>query len=256
MTFLSRITDRDTPTQTLIFLGIFCVYLLLRLLAWSNASNLEDHDSVSYLSAIEVFRTLDIGAINNLSADRTPFYPLFSALFSSLTGSAETGARLCSLFFSCLLFAAVVGIGRQFATAFSLGIGLLIIAFNPVLIRLSYSVLTEPSYVAVVYLGLWLFMVHYRQPKVWTAAALGTLFALAFLNRFEGILYLAVIPLLQVVHFVVDKQMSRHKSLNLSTKSLRKCETCALYVAVHTVYLVSYRQEFGYDSHRMRDRPE
>src|SRR5262249_29671070 len=85
---------------------------------------------------------------------------------------------------------------------FEIGIGLVILSFSPFFIRYSYSVLTEPSYIAVLYLGFWLYLSQYKYPKLWSAVLLGILFGLSFLNRLEGLLYLAAIPLLQFTHFL------------------------------------------------------
>lgn len=206
MALFDQMILRQRRSEILTYLGIFLIYLLLRLLAWSNASDLEDHDSVGLLLAIQPFARFDFQGVIDLGPDTTPFYPAFGALFSLMTESVEIGARVCSLFFSCVLFVAVIGIGRRFATPFEVGLGLFILSFNPILIRLSYSVLTEPSYISVVYLGFWFFLNHYKRPSVASAIVLGVLFSLAFLNRIEGILYLAAIPALQIIHYFLDRQ--------------------------------------------------
>jgi len=185
----------------LIFFGIFVTYVVLRCLSWKNTILLDETDSLFYLRNIKTFLTFDLQKIIDLDPDSTPFYPFFGALSSLFVRSVETGARLTSLIFSCVLFVAVWGIGRQIAKPLEVTIGLLIMAFSPVLISLSCAVLTEPSYVAVIYLGFWLFWTQYKNPKVWKTALLGFVFGLAFLNRAEGILFVAIIPFLQAVYF-------------------------------------------------------
>lgn len=185
--------------------GVFLLYLGLRLLAWLNDPLLEDHDSVIYLHRITTFLSLDWTLIQGLSADMTPFYPALGGLFTWLTGAPETGARLASLAGSAVLFGAVMGLGKRFLPPYALLIGLLLLTFNPLLIRLSYSVLTEPSYLALVYLGLWLFVRQYEQPRLSMAVWTGVLLGLAFLNRVEGILFIAGVPFLQVVHFLAGR---------------------------------------------------
>lgn len=199
--------SNDKSEQTfkvyyLYYLVAFGVYLTLRVVAWGNPPLLESADSTGYLDAIKVFLTFDLEGILGLEVDSTPFYPFFGALLSLPAGSTETGARLCSLLFSCLLFVTIIGIGRRFARPFEIAIGLLILATSPFFIRHSYSVLTEPSYVATIYLGFWLFLSQFRQPTLFSAVLLGGIFGLSFLNRIEGILYLAAIPLLQIIHFL------------------------------------------------------
>jgi hypothetical protein len=196
----------ERKSETLAFTGVFVVYLLLRIVAWGNASDLEDHDSTALLRAIEQIAQFDWQVFLNINPDMTPVYPGFSALFSVFAPSVEGAARACSLFFSCLLFAAVIGVGRHYASSFEIGIGVAILAFNPFMIRLSYSVLTEPSFIAVIYLGLWFFLAQYKTPKIWSAVGLAVIFGLSFLNRIEGILYLAAIPALQLSHFLFDRE--------------------------------------------------
>ncbi len=188
-----------------LYLCLLIIYVLLRLIAWKNATVLEDHDSISYLEYTKTFLKFNLTEIINLRATATLFYPLFSALFSLPGWSVEFGARLCSLVFSIGLFFAIIGIGKRFTTIQSIGLGLLIISFNPVLIPLSFSVLSEPSYIAVIYLGLWLFWSQYKNPTKTKGLLLGVVFALGFLDRTEGILFLVAIPGMQFVHFLSSR---------------------------------------------------
>lgn len=186
-------------------LGVFLVYLLIRGVAWNNTVLLEDTDSLGNIRWIKVFLTFDLDQIIDIDPDFTPFYLFFSALFSLLTGSVETGARLSSFLFSILLFVSLAAIGRYIARPCEVAVGLLLLSFSPALVSLSYAVLTEPSYIATIYLGLWLFWLQYKQPTFWNAVLLGVVFALSFLNRLEGIIFLVVIPFLQGVHYFFVK---------------------------------------------------
>lgn len=203
--------DTGQPTLNIrrtwfLYLGLLIIYVLLRLLAWKNATVLEDHDSLSYLEYTKTFLKFNLTEIINLRATATLFYPFFSALFSLPGWSVEFGARLCSLVFSVGLFLAIIGIGKRFTTIQSIVLGLLIISFNPVLIPLSFSVLSEPSYIALIYLGLWLFWSQYENPAKAKGLLLGLVLALGFLNRTEGILFLVAIPAMQFVHFLFFRE--------------------------------------------------
>lgn len=169
---------------------------------------MEDTDSLGNMRWITVFQNFNIREIIDIDPDFTPFYLFFSSLFSLLVGSVETGARLCSLFFSVVLFISIAGIGRVFAKPFEITLGLVLLSFSPALISLSFAVLTEPSYIATVYLGLWLFWMQYKNPSLGKAALLGVIFGFSFLNRIEGIIYLAVIPFMQAIHFFFIKEHS------------------------------------------------
>lgn len=199
-----RRTIKTTPT--FLFLSIFCMYLIVRCLACKNTILLEDTDSLFYLNNIKEFLSFDLQNIINLDADSTPFYPFFGALFSLPGWSVETGARLTSLFFSSVLYLSIIGIGKRIGRPLEVSLGLLILTFSPVLISLSFSVLTEPSYIAMIYLGFWFFWTQYKNPRFWKAGLLGVIFGLSFLNRIEGILCLAIIPLFQGAHLIFCKQ--------------------------------------------------
>lgn len=181
---------------------LLSVYVALRLVGLQSALWVEDHDSISYLVHIEKVLRDGLGAVWSFGPDTTPFYPVAGAFFASLGGSTELGARLASLFFSVLMLAALFDIGRRMAPPLAVAAGLLLVAFNPLLIKLSYAVLTEPSFVATFYLALWIFWLQYEKPKLGLAALLGLVAGLAFLNRLEGILYLAFFPALQAAHYL------------------------------------------------------
>lgn len=136
----------NTKIRELIsYSSIFLLYFGIRCIAWNRTFLLEDHDSVSYLSQIKLFMHLDFKKILNLNPDFTPFYPFWGSVCSLYHWSPETGARLCSLLFSLLLFVATMRIGNRFGERSSVLIGLLILSINPILVFLSISVLSEPT---------------------------------------------------------------------------------------------------------------
>jgi len=189
------------PRNYIFLLIIFVIYLLLRGIAWKNVIVLEDHDSVSYLSATQEFLSFELNRIINLDPDSSLFYPFVIALVSFSGWSAETSARFASYIFSIVLFVANLGIGFQLAGPTAISIGLLLLATNPEIIKLSFSVLTEPSFVATVYLGFWFLWLQYKNPTLWGAMILGIIFGLAFLNRLEGILFIAFAPLMLTIFY-------------------------------------------------------
>jgi len=202
---VTRVVSGSNARKFLPVFLVFAAYLALRLWGWSNGPLFEDRDSLDYLEGIRDVLAGGLTQIASFPTDLSPGFPAFGALFAWLAGSVETGARLCSLFFSCVLFLALAVLGRKLAKPSGLQIGvvigLLLLALNPVLLRLSYSILSEPAYIGIVYLGWCVFVRQYEQPGLWRAAFLGLIFGLAFVTRFEGILYLAAIPLLQLVHY-------------------------------------------------------
>jgi hypothetical protein len=206
--FTISATNRDASNlgSKALFLGIFIVYVVLRLIAWQQTVLVEDHDSLVYLDQIKIFRTFDLEKIINMGGFTTQFYP-FTAAFLTWPGwSAETSARLCSMFFSSLLFLSVLGIGSRIAEAKGTACGLIILTFSPILIPFSFSVLAEPSYVALIYTGFWVLWTQYENPKFWKAGLLGAIFGLAFLTRIEALLNLFTIPFLQGVFIFLGQR--------------------------------------------------
>jgi hypothetical protein len=202
----------------------------------------EDHDSLVYLTQIKIFRTFDLDKIINMGGFTTQLYPFLAALLTWPGWSAETSARLCSMLFSSLLFLTVLGIGNRIAGAKGAAFGLIVLTFSPILIPFSFSVLAEPSYVALIYTGLWVFWTQYENPEFWKAGLLGTVFGLAFLIRIEALLHLFAIPLLQGVLILIGH---------------RKENSFKRFVSWTTVFVLSFAfligiqiwrvsQKFGY----------
>ena len=221
-------------------IAVFLLYLLLRVLAWRAAVLVEDHGSISQLVRAKVFLTFDLRQIAALEPDTTPFYPLSVAFFSLPGWSLETAARLCSLAFSAGLFFALMKLGQRIAPLWAVVAGLVLLSLNPVLVRLSPAILTEPSYIATVYVGLWLFWSQYDRPTLGKAAVLGLIFGLAFLNRVEALLFLAAVPVFQAMHYFGARERSY---------SARHLEAWVLAFVAGFVILAA--PQVGWESQRM-----
>lgn len=184
--------------------AVFVTYVLLRVLLWQRTVLLEDHDSVGYLRDLQVIRALEP---RFLTPDSNPFYPAASALLGLLPVSEVTAARLCSLVFSVVLFLVCWRLGRQLADRRAALAALVLLSFSPVLIPLSISVLAEPTYIALVYLGLWLFWSQLTHPRPGRAMLTGVVFAVAFLTRVEGLVFLVLLPLLQAGYLLAAGEL-------------------------------------------------
>jgi 4-amino-4-deoxy-L-arabinose transferase-like glycosyltransferase len=169
-------------------------YLALRLVAWHNTVLMDDTDSLFYLKNIDTYYSLDWSAINRLNTDSTPFYPAMGALAKSVVGDSETAARLVSFIFSIILVIAVWRLARNLDGQVSGVLAIFLLSLSAPMISLSCSILTEPSFIATLYVGLLLFWRRIDRPQIACAMGIGLVFGLAFLNRTEGILYLVVVP--------------------------------------------------------------
>ncbi|MBA4368870.1 MAG: hypothetical protein C0403_14680 [Desulfobacterium sp.] len=164
---------------------------------------MEDTDSIVYLRNIDGFLHLNFAKYLS-DPDTCPFYPFLGAVFSLPGWSVEIGARMASLAFSILLFITLGLLGFSFLSVTEVLFGLFLLCFSPVLIPLSFAVLTEPSYVAVIYLGFFIFWKQYKNPTFWSACLLGMIFGASFLNRLEGIFFFAVVPFWQVSYYLYE----------------------------------------------------
>jgi hypothetical protein len=189
-------------------LGILALYLGLRALGWAGVTLLEDHDSAGYLYEARQYLSSDPSRFLNLGPDSNPVYPVLTALASVPGWGAERGARLVSFLSGIGLFAALLAIGRRWGGRDGTAFGLLCVALSPVLIGLSFAVLSEPVYIAIVYGGLALLLGWFDRPTLARGATLGLVFGLAFLTRTEGVLFAAFVPLIQAVHFASGRARS------------------------------------------------
>ncbi len=194
-TFAHPLTAEKIVSKS--FLIVLALFLSLRIFSWANVSLLESRDSISFVRDANVFRSFNLSRIIDLPPDTAPLYPFFTAIFSLPGWSIENGARFCSLFFSAMVFLTIAGISRRLSIGYAVLVALLLLSLNPVMIGLSRSVLTEPIYIGVVYLGLWIFHRHYERPTWKSGLLVGAIFACAFLARTEGLIYLIAVPVLQ-----------------------------------------------------------
>jgi len=253
---------QEKHKTSILFLCVFLVYLLLRIIAWHNTVLLEDTDSLFLIKSIKAYLSLNLERINALNPDSTPFYTFFGAICSLPGWAVETGARLCSLLFSTLLFVSLFGIAKQTTDRSTSILALFLLCINPFLISLSFSILTEPSYIATVYLGFWCFLSQHKKPTIWKGSLLGIIFAFSFLNRTEGIIFLVVIPFMQGVYLFISKDNTYSiKQFIIWTTSY---VICFLILAIPQICHVSYkmntfaingRQAWQLLDHNLTDKP-
>lgn len=207
---------------------LLVLFLSLRLITWSNTVLLADTDSMSYLRGIEAFHSLDTQRINAMRASQTPFYVASGAVVKTLVGNTETAAKLVSLLSGIVLLIAAALLACRWGGRLAALLTALFVVANPPLIFLSVAVLTELSYFATVYLGLYLLWRVLEQGSLSVGSAIGlaVVFGLAFLNRTEGLLFLAAVPV-----GVVASNLAR-RSDHGRVESLRLLAWSGAFVAV------------------------
>ncbi len=175
-------------------------YISLRILGWSNSPELEDHDSVVYLLAAEMFRSEGWQAAYRMSPDMTPLFPLLTALVSVFTNDTETAARIVSFSSSIATLVAVYWLAKRLCGTWAGILAIVILsASGGYFFRTSYAVLTEPLYVGLVSWIAVVFIASLRNPRPGHAISLGILCGLAFLTRVEAVLLPFALAVLHLV---------------------------------------------------------
>ena len=206
--------NKLTRHQVLAVIAIAIAFIALRIGGLLNNPQLEDHDSIAYIGHAKIFLTGILPEIWGMSPDSTPAYPVLMALFGSLVGDLELGGRLVSLLASLTMLYCLFLLTKRVSGGWAAVVAVALITFNPNYIRWSYSVLTEPLYMALVFAGITLFFKGFPRFSSVNAALVGLLFGLSFLTRLEGILFLAAIPALTLIFRVIDSQdVSRRQLL-------------------------------------------
>lgn len=185
---------------------IFLFYLVLRIYAWSNVTVLEDADSLREIVLAKMWYTNDFSEFWDGPASHTYVYSTLSAICALPGWSVEFGARLCTFLFTISLFFVMFGLAKRFSVGDSIFWGLFLAAIDPYLIKFSFSVLTEPSYSVMIYLGFYVLWISLNKYKLWKSAVVGLIFGLAFAHRTEGIVFLVFIPIVLLINLLLNKK--------------------------------------------------
>lgn len=191
-------TSNDESKSIIIL--IFIIYILLRIFAWTNVTVLEDFDSLREISLTKMWLSKNFLNILKDSPDNTYVYSFLSAIFSLPGWSPQFGTRLCTFFFTIILFFIIAAISKRISTPEATLYGLFLLCIDPYLIKISFSVLTEPLYIVTVYLGLYVLWTSLKNLKLSKALFIGLIFGSAFANRTEGITFIVFVPLIVSVY--------------------------------------------------------
>lgn len=166
----------------------------IRILVWHTRLVVEDHDSIGYLRQIAALLREGPGRLTHLGSTVTPVFPVLGALFSLPGWGPLAGARLSSLVMSVVLLVASALLGRALLGRRAALLGVVLIAFAPAMVDLGVAVLTEPSYLALVYAGLVPLAIRRPPYPWWVPVTTGLFLGLAFVDRIEGIGFLVAVP--------------------------------------------------------------
>lgn len=168
---------------------IICVALGLRLYL------IQFHDviSVDGTSYVNTAKALKAGSINNVAI--YGFYPVLIWL-TSLTGiDIELAGRLVSATMGSALAIPVYLLGREIFSKKTALVACMLIAVWEPLVGWSCEVMTQSTYIALAFTGIYLVWRMMHNPSLITGAMAGLCLALAFTTRPEGLLLFFVMPL-------------------------------------------------------------
>ena len=109
----------------LMFLGSIAGWLL-------GSPEFEDHDSITYLIAADIFGSLDGQAVLELSPDTTPLFPIAVAVLEVIFGNIELSARIISMLAFIMAAIALYKLGRQFNVVTGALLGIALLFYRPV----------------------------------------------------------------------------------------------------------------------------
>jgi 4-amino-4-deoxy-L-arabinose transferase-like glycosyltransferase len=127
-----------------------------------------------------------------------PLFPVLIAALSFLTHDYEWAGRIVSLIFQSLVPLAVFGIASRLYNRTTGLVAAALAIFSPLLVNLSFLVLSEAVYVALLFWGIYAVLLALERPSVGRYLMVGGLFGLAYLTRQE-----AVAPLFVAVFLTV-----------------------------------------------------
>jgi len=210
--------SKITQPELLAAIAVAAVHVLLRVGGLFANPKLEDHDSVGYIGQARIFLSGDFPDIWAMTPDSIPLYPMLMAISSLVTGDLESGGRLVSLLASLATGYCIYLMASRISGRWAGLIAASLFAVNPAFVRWSYSVLTEPLYVALVVAGATVLQANIAQLSGRTAILLGVIFGLSFLTRFEGILFVAFVPILLFgAQFVARSDVKRTELYKAAT---------------------------------------
>ncbi|HET8649630.1 MAG TPA: hypothetical protein VFL95_06295 [Gemmatimonadales bacterium] len=190
---------RDSRAWWLALAVIVLAGVAIRIMVWHTRLVVEDHDSIGYLRQIAAILREGPSRLTHMGTTTTPVFPVLGALFSLPGWGPLVGARLSSLVMSVVLLVASGLLGRAWLGARAALFGVALIAFAPALVDVGVAVLSEPSYLALVYAGLVPLAIRRQPYPWWVPVVTGLCLGLAFVDRIEGIGFLAAVPLLALV---------------------------------------------------------
>ena len=220
---------------------ILAVSLVVRIALMTSSSLIIENEGAEYAAIAENLLAgkgyVGVGSTGKPQLGFPPFYPFSIAVISLLvTQNTELAGRMVSL---------VMGLGLVFVT-FKIGtlmygrtVGLItatLVGLHPLLVRLSVSVQSEPTYFTLVFAGVYCFLKSVDLRNIRWFFWAGAFWGLAYLTRPEAILFLVIMSCYLSVISYMTRQPWRPILARLSLSVV----VFALLAAPYIAFLHSY----------------
>jgi 4-amino-4-deoxy-L-arabinose transferase-like glycosyltransferase len=116
-----------------------------------------------------------------------PLFPLLIAALSFFTHDYEWAGRIASLIFQTTVPLAVLGIASRLYNRTTGLVAALLAVFSPLLVNLSFLVLSEAIYIALLFWAIYAVLLAFERPSIGRYLVVGGLFGLAYLTRQEAV---------------------------------------------------------------------
>lgn len=190
--FLLRGKAKEYAASYKLLFAIMLAACVIRVAWWVTQGPLISIDASEYLCAARNLLRGN-GYVGCWAGPELMYNPLFAVLiaaFSPITGNLELAAHLVCILSGALLILPVFFIARSVYGTRAAHVSALLIAFHPVLIKLSGSTYTEAIYLTLFMAGtFWGMRALTTERDIKYYALTGICFALAYLTRPEAFAY-------------------------------------------------------------------
>jgi hypothetical protein len=183
ISFFKSLNERQA---LLILIGVTFGLRLYAVLMAQGIAN----DSAAYGFMTRDFIKGDI--LKGLSSPLHPFYPLLISLVSPDTAHVEIAGRLISLFFGTLTIIPIFYLSKEIVGQKGAIFSGLFYSFHPYLVTYSGMLLSEAAYWGLLVFSVFFFWAGLKRGSGFKLIISGSLLAMAYLTRPEGIGYLSV----------------------------------------------------------------
>lgn len=167
-------------------------------------------DSHAYIKNAEHLLNLNF---DEISITRPLFYSVLIAFFIPIFKNPEISGIAVSLILSSILPAVVFWFAEELFDRKTGILSAILITFNPILCRYSFSVFTEITYTTIVFLSITVGWKAIRTGHLLSYLAVGIMAGLSYLTRYEGFTYGVFIAFFLFLKMILNWHQNRTKRI-------------------------------------------